>query len=121
MGENKRAAASGGADTARRGDWVEVHSILLSPEERSRKVPEDTKRVPLEMWARGFLIDEEAGVGDEVEIETAIGRRLHGSLSNLRPGYSHSFGESLPELLCIGKQLRDLTRDGSFAGEAGDE
>lgn len=121
MGETERAAVSGGDGTARKGDWVEVHSILLSPEERSPKVPDDTKRVPLEMWARGFLLDEEAGPGDEVEIETAIGRRLRGRLSNARPGYSHSFGESIPELLRIGKQLRELARDGSFAGEAGHE
>lgn len=117
MGDTKRSAATGkdgnaaGDERARRGNWVEVHSILLSPNERSTSVPEDTKKVPMEMWVRGFLLEEEAGIGEEVEVETAIGRRLRGSLSNAHPGYRHSFGESLPELQRIGKQLREIMHD----------
>jgi 2-amino-4-ketopentanoate thiolase alpha subunit len=98
--------------TATKNRWVQIHSILLSPEERSHKVPDATRSVPLEMWVNGFLVNDSASVGDEVEIETAIGRRVRGTLSDVRPGYSHSYGETLPELLEIGRQLRSLRTQG---------
>ncbi len=43
---------------AKKGDWVKIHSIVLQPEERAPQVPEDTKKVPLETWVKGFLLDD---------------------------------------------------------------
>ena len=40
---------------AKKGDWVLIHKIVLSPEERAPQVPDDTKKVPLEMWIKGYL------------------------------------------------------------------
>ena len=34
---------------AKKGDWVQIHNIVLTPEERSGALPEDTKSHPLEM------------------------------------------------------------------------
>lgn len=93
-----------------RGAWVQIHAIILSPQERSDKIPSDTRSVPLEMWVNGFLLNETAHVGDEVEVETIIGRRVSGTLSSSRPGYTHSFGETLPELTQIGRQLSLLVK-----------
>lgn len=99
-------------ETARKGDWVQIHSVLLESEQRSSHIPEDTRKVPLEMWENGFLLDESARIGDEVSIETPVGRRVRGILSNCRPGYEHSFGETLPELVQIRRRLRVLMRGG---------
>ena len=96
---------------AHKGDWVQVHMVVLQPEERSDKVPQETAEVPLEMWAKGFLQNEEARLGDQVEIRTEIGRRIKGTLLAVHPGYTHSFGNPVPELLQVGQQLRQLMRE----------
>ncbi len=97
---------------AHKGDWVQVHMVVLQPEERSDKIPQETAEVPLEMWAKGFLQNEEAHLGDRVEIRTEIGRSIRGALSAVHPGYRHSFGDPIPELLHVGQQLRELLREG---------
>lgn len=96
---------------AKRGDWVRIHNVVLRPEERSKNLPEDTQRVPLEMWTKGFLLDEEANIGDIVEVETYIGRRVKGTLVEVNPYYTHDFGKCIPELLYIGKQVRSLIEE----------
>src|SRR6056297_2053952 len=96
---------------ATQGQWGQIHMVVLQPEERSDRLPEETSTVPLEMWAKGFLLNEEARLGDSVEIETEIGRHLQGSLSAVNPGYTHSFGAPIPELLQAGRQLRSLLRE----------
>ncbi|MFN3328842.1 MAG: 2-amino-4-ketopentanoate thiolase, partial [Fervidobacterium pennivorans] len=37
------------ANLAKKGDWVQVQVTILHPYERAPQVPEDTKKVPLEM------------------------------------------------------------------------
>jgi hypothetical protein len=96
---------------AKKGEWVQIHMVVLQPQERSDRLPKETSTVPLEMWAKGFLLNGEARLGDSVEIETEIGRRLQGSLSAVNPGYTHSFGAPIPELLQAGRQLRSLLRE----------
>jgi len=93
---------------ARAGDWVEIHQVLLQPGERAPQVPAETQAVPLEMWVKGFLIDDQAARGDEVEIETVIGRRHRGALARVNPAYAHGFGEPTPELVTIGSELRQI-------------
>ncbi len=39
---------------AKQNDYVMIHRIVLEPEARAPQVPEDTKAVPLELWAKGF-------------------------------------------------------------------
>lgn len=95
---------------ARKGDWVIIHNTVLTSEERAPQVPEDTRSVPLESWVKGFL-EEDAEIGEQVEITTITGRKVSGSLVELNPSYKHNFGEFVPELLQIGIQLK-----GMFAG-----
>jgi hypothetical protein len=98
---------------AKKGDWVRIHNIVLKPEERSPHLPEDTQKVPLEMWDKGFLLNDEANIGDEVEVETYIGRKAKGTLVEVNPYWKHNFGKVVPELLFIGRQLRNmLAEDG---------
>jgi hypothetical protein len=91
------------------GTWVEIHRVVLQPAERAPQVPKDTSQVPLEMRAKGFLA-RPASPGDEAEIVTATGRSLRGTLVEVSPAYTHSFGEPLCELLNIGGEVRALLR-----------
>jgi len=85
--------------------WVEIHDIVLKPEERTGNLPEETKKVPLEMRLKGFLL-EEAELGDRVKIRTVTGRIVEGTLLKENPVYEHGYGETfVPELLTIGQNL----------------
>ncbi len=99
---------------ARKGEWVRVHGIVLTSEQRAPQIPDDTKAVPLEIWTKGFLQESEAQLGDTVTVKTLTGRIAQGELVELLPTYSHSFGNCVPELLQIGLQLREIL----FGGES---
>ena len=94
-------------DVVQPGRWVEIRSTVLESAERAPQVPEDTRQVPLEMRARGFLL-RPAVPGDEAEIETVTGRRLRGILLAREPVYDHGFGPPVKELLGIARELRAL-------------
>ncbi|HHY35381.1 MAG TPA: 2-amino-4-ketopentanoate thiolase [Firmicutes bacterium] len=102
-------------EKARPGDWVEVHNIILKPGERSPDVPADTARTPLQCWMKGWALGE-ARVGERVKIRTPAGRTVEGTLAVVNPGYTHSFGPSVPELQGIGEELRKLLREGKSSG-----
>ena len=89
--------------------WVEIHTIILPAGERASQVPKDTQKVPLEMRAKGFLV-EPAALGDEVEIVTPAGRRLLVILIEVNPAYTHQFGVPTPELSTIGREVRAILR-----------
>ena len=96
---------------AKKGDWVRIHAVVLKAEERTAKLPDDTKQCDLEMWTKGSLT-EDAEIGDEVEIITAVGRREKGTLIEVGPYYTHSYGTFVPEIIEIDKQLRKIMRGG---------
>lgn len=85
------------------GTWVEIEKVVLTPEQRAPTLPEETRTVPYVMRVSGFLL-EDAKLGQEVRIRTRIGRELSGRLIVVNPGYNHSFGETVPELLMIGAE-----------------
>ncbi|MCL1809896.1 MAG: 2-amino-4-oxopentanoate thiolase subunit OrtA [Clostridiales bacterium] len=91
----------------KKGEWVRIHKIILKPEERAPQVPDDTKKVPLEMWVKGHL-DADAEIGSEVSITTVTGRKETGTLTEVNPYYDHSFGKFVPEFLAIDKQVRGI-------------
>lgn len=97
---------------AKKGDWVKIHRVILNPEERAPQVPDDTKKVPLEMWVKGYL-QEEAEIGEQVTVKTINNRMESGTLLEIKPSYDHSFGDFVPELLQIGADLRRIL----FGGE----
>ncbi len=90
---------------AQAGDWVEVECVLLEPADRSANLPAETAEKPLMMWVKGFA-EGRAALGEPVTVETMTGRRVAGKLSAINPGYFHTFGEPIPELVHIGKDLR---------------
>jgi hypothetical protein len=96
---------------AKKGDWVRIHSVVLKAEERTGKLPEDTKQCDLEMWTKGTLL-EDAEIGDVVEVETAVGRIEKGTLIEVGPYYTHSYGKFVPEIIEIDKQLKKIMKGG---------
>ncbi|NCB42102.1 MAG: 2-amino-4-ketopentanoate thiolase [Clostridia bacterium] len=95
----------------KKGEWVRIHAVVLEPSDRSPKVPDDTKGVPLELWTKGFLM-EDAEMGAEVSVETVTGRIATGELIEVNPYYTHSYGKFVPELIQIDKQLRSIMYGG---------
>ncbi len=101
---------------ARKGDLVLIHQIILAPEQRAANIPESTKRVPYEMWLKGFLLEEEGKIGDTVRVETFIGRELSGTLVEVNPTYSHNFGRPPLELIRASLEARkSLEKEGGDA------
>jgi hypothetical protein len=101
----------------KKNSWVRIHSIILKPGERAPQIPADTKKVPLEMWVKGWL-QEDAAIGGRAAVTTLTGRTETGTLLEENPSYRHSFGDLVPELLCIGAQARELVF-GSSRGDPG--
>ncbi|MDN5343769.1 2-amino-4-oxopentanoate thiolase subunit OrtA [Oceanotoga sp. DSM 15011] len=95
-----------------KGDWVQIYFIALEPDERAEHLPEDTKKVPLEVRIKGFLMNEEAEINDEVIIKTVIGREVKGKMIEINPVYKHNFGEPIPELLNISNELLSILEEG---------
>ena len=102
---------------AKKGDWVQIHNIVLTPEERSSALPEDTKSHPLEMWVKGYLQQDEAQVGDEVEVMVLDidedRRRISLGMKQCKPNFEHNFGFLIPEVLKIGDMVREITFGGN--------
>ncbi len=92
---------------AKKGDWVRIHSVVLKADERTAKIPDDTQKCDLEMWTKGFL-QEDAEIGDEVTVITAANRVEKGTLIEVGPYYTHSYGKFVPEIVEIDKQLREI-------------
>lgn len=95
-------------ESARRceaGDWVEVERVLLEPADRAPNLPEDTAAQPLRAWVKGFALAA-AALGETVTVETMTGRRVEGVLTDVNPGYTHTFGRPAPELTRVGRDLR---------------
>ena len=89
--------------------WAQIGLVVLEPEERTARLPDDTKKVPYYVRVRGFL-EGDANVGDVVTIETLIGRRVQGELLCIDPPYGHSYGRPIEELMQAGFEARGLLR-----------
>ena len=98
----------------KKGEWVRIHSVVLKAEERTAKIPEDTQKCDLEMWTKGEL-QEDAEIGDVVTVKTASNRMEKGTLIEVHPYYTHSYGKFVPEIIEIDRQLREIM---NFGGEA---
>lgn len=102
--------------SCRAGDWVEVEWVLLTPEERAAGLPAETASKPLTVWVKGFA-RAGASIGDDLTVETMTGRAVTGHLSDLEPGYFHTFGKPIAELAHVGADLRARLATYRKAGE----
>ena len=103
---------------AKKGQFVQICTVVLEAGERAVQVPEDTKAVPLVMWVKGYLA-EDAELNAECVIITSTGRRVAGRLEEIEPGYNHAFGEYVPELDAVRWQVREIVTGFSLTGGAG--
>ena len=97
----------------KKNEWVQVHSVVLTSDQRAPQVPDDTKSVPLEMWVKGFLT-EDAKLGEMVTVKTVTGRLVEGKLIQVHPTFRHSFGEFVPEILEIDQTIRKELFGGDY-------
>ena len=93
--------------TVKKGDWVQVENIVLPAGQRAPQVPEDTQACDLKLWVKG-IIQQDAEMGEEVEIKTVTGRMAKGILCGVSPRYIHDYGEFQPELLKVELQLKEI-------------
>ena len=89
------------------GNWVEIHQVILKPEARSSHLPEESKKVPYEMRARGFLL-QAARLQETAHIQTLSGRIISGKLVQVEPRYDHGFGPPVYELMHIGEEEKQM-------------
>ena len=94
-----------------KGDYVQIYSIVLPAGRRAPQVPSDTAELPLEMWVKGFLC-EDSELGSEATVRTMAGRKVKGTLIKSAPAYTHNFGEFVPELLKIRRQVAEIRNGG---------
>lgn len=85
--------------------WVQIKKIILKPEERAEHLPEATKKVPLLMWVKGYLL-EDSKLNSEVRIKTLTGRIESGILVCKNPSYMHTYGAFVPEILTVDKIVK---------------
>lgn len=98
---------------AKKGQWVRIHRVVLNADERTAKLPEDTQKCDLQMWVKGYL-QNDAEIGDEVEVITATDRIEKGTLIEEDPYYTHSYGKFVPEIVEIDRRVREIMK---FGGE----
>ncbi|RQD70585.1 MAG: 2-amino-4-ketopentanoate thiolase [Tindallia sp. MSAO_Bac2] len=89
----------------KKGTWVKIQDTILESGQRAPQLPEDTKKVPLIMWAKGYL-QEDAEMNSVATVKTLTGRLVTGKVMEVEPSYKHDFGDFVPELLQIGKMGR---------------
>jgi len=85
-----------------KGKYVRIRNHLLKPEERDKKLPDSTQKVPFKSWTKGYL-NSEAEMYEEATILTATNRKVTGILKEVEPKYKHSFGDFVPEIHSIRK------------------
>ena len=96
----------------KKGSWVRIKKTVLRPEERAEHIPEETKKVQLIMWTKGYLL-EDAEVGSTVKIKTRTGRIEDGVLLEETPAFRHDNGAFVQEIL----EIREIVKKELFGRE----
>ncbi|WP_032122329.1 2-amino-4-oxopentanoate thiolase subunit OrtA [Clostridium amazonitimonense] len=91
----------------KKGTWIEIEEVVLTTEHRALNIPKETKETPLKCWIRGYCLND-CNLGEEVEVETNVGRIVKGKVVEIEPGYYHSYGKHVSEIDRIGKQAREI-------------
>ncbi|HHW94284.1 MAG TPA: NADP-binding protein [Clostridiaceae bacterium] len=96
-----------------RGELVSIESVILPVGERAPQVPDDTQRTPLRVFTKGFLQEESARRGDTVTVKTMSDRLVEGTLTNRSVSPTHTFGDYVPELMTVHRQVFDILFGGA--------
>ena len=114
LGNYAEQIHSGRDHRYRRGELVPIETVVLPIGERAPQVPDDTKKTPLRAFTKGFLQEESATRGDRVTVRTMSDRLVKGTVSDLPVSPIHTFGDSVPELTAVHRQVFELM----FGGES---
>lgn len=90
----------------KKGEFVRIEKTILQPEERTSKIPEDTKSTPFKMWTKGVL-QNDCEIGGEATIVSVCGRQDTGTLVEVNPFYELNYGKFLPEMVEIDKVIKN--------------
>lgn len=96
----------------RKGSWVQIRRVVLNPDERAYNLPDATKKVPLLLWVKGYLLHD-ANINDTAKIMTVTGRIEEGELLIENPSYMHTYGNFIPEI----KVIDSIVKDTLFKGD----
>ncbi len=88
----------------KKGTKVQIQKQILSADERSFHIPDDTKKTPFMMWIKGYLL-EDAAMHQPCRIQTKTGRIEQGILVDVKPHYAHSFGTYVHVLDDVSRQI----------------
>lgn len=90
--------------------FVRIKKVILNPDSRSKNLPKETKRVPLVMWTKGFLLHD-AKIGENVEVKTLSGRVESGVLVDYNHIQKVDYGEYIKELESVGTFAKEVLSD----------
>lgn len=90
----------------KKGTFVRIEKTILEPEERTSKIPDDTKKVPFKMWTKGYL-QHDCELNEEATIVTVVNRTDIGKLVEVNPFYELNYGTFLPEIAEIDRVIRN--------------
>ena len=90
----------------KKGSYVRIEKVILQADQRTSKIPDDTKAVPFKMWTKGIL-QHDANLNEEASIVTMSNRQDKGILVEVNPMYELNYGEFLPEMIEIDMRLKN--------------
>lgn len=90
----------------KKGSFVRIEKIILHAEERTSKIPDETKKTPFKMWTKGFLL-EDTELNSKAKIITKSNRQDEGTLIEVDPMYELNYGQYLEEMTRIDQILKD--------------
>ena len=82
----------------KKGDYGQIKTLVLRPEQRLENIPEDTKQVPCSQWVKGRLCFT-TEMYETVNVTTATGRIVYGELREVNPNYKIYYGDFVDELM----------------------
>jgi len=97
------------------GTWVSIRSTILEAGNRAANIPEDTANVPLDMWVKGYLV-QDCDLGGLATVHTVTGRVETGVLEEVQPTTVVNYGDFVPEVLQIGVTVRKILFGGGCNG-----
>ena len=90
----------------KKGTWVRIEKVILQADERTAKIPDDTKNTPFKMWTKGIL-QHDCAIGDEAKIVTVADREDEGILVEANPFYELNYGSFVPEIIEIDAVIKN--------------
>jgi hypothetical protein len=99
----------------KKGTWVSIKKTLLEADQRTGRLPDETRKVPFVMWSKGTLTAD-AELGAKVTVTTRTGRTEEGILEACEPHWELGYGNFIPELLRIGDDARAMLFGGGTDG-----